>query len=202
MPVPAIYVADTGDANALTTGRSPGHAALIVTRDLLQALDHEELAGVIAYELSHIRSRDSWTLTVTATLAGAVAILGATILAAGKLVRGGGAVAAVLFGLLAILTAVALQFAIGRQREYAADQAAAELCGSADGLIHALEKLARRNPAAPVTATRLATASLMFVSPLGEDWRSRLFETHPPIEQRIARLSSRPIPRSSGEPPV
>ena len=65
MPVPAIYVADTGDANALTTGRSPGHAALIVTRDLLQALDHEELAGVIAYELSHIRSRDSWTLTVT-----------------------------------------------------------------------------------------------------------------------------------------
>ena len=202
MPVPAIYVADTGDANAFATGRSPGHAALIVTRDLLRALDHEELAGVIAHELSHIRSRDSWTLTVTATLAGAVAILGATILAAGKLVRGGGAVAAVLFGLLAILTAVALQFAIGRQREYAADQAAAELCGSADGLIHALEKLARRNPAAPVTATRLATASLMFVSPLGEDWRSRLFETHPPIEQRIARLSSRPIPRSSGEPPV
>ena len=193
MPVPAIYVADTGDANAFATGRSPGHAALIVTRDLLQALDHEELAGVIAHELSHIRSRDSWTLTVTATLAGAVAILGATILAVGKLVRGGGgggggAVAAVLFGLLAILTAVAAQLAIGRQREYAADQAAAELCGSADGLIQALEKLARRNAIAPVTATRLATASLMFVSPLGEDWRSRLFETHPSIEQRITRL--------------
>ena len=99
---------------------------------------------------------DSWTLTVTATLAGAVAILGATILTAGKLVRGG-AVAAVLFGLLAILTAVAAQLAIGRQREYAADQAAAELCGSADGLIRALEKLARRNPVAPVTATRLAS---------------------------------------------
>ena len=65
MPVPAIYVADTGDANAFATGRSPGHAALIVTRDLLRALDHEELAGVIAHELSHIRSRDSWTLTVT-----------------------------------------------------------------------------------------------------------------------------------------
>ena len=65
MPVPAIYVADTGDANAFATGRSPGHAALLVTRDLLRALDHEELAGVIAHELSHIRSRDSWTLTVT-----------------------------------------------------------------------------------------------------------------------------------------
>jgi heat shock protein HtpX len=192
IPTPGVFVADTGEANAFATGRSPAHAIIVVTTDLLGLLRRDELAGVIAHELVHIRARDSLTMTVTATIAGAVAVVGALLLIVGKLARGGAAVAAVIFGSMALISAVLAQLAIGRGREYAADRQAAELCGTPQGLIRALERLAHFNAmAVPVLHPfRLATASMMFCSPLGDDWLSALFETHPSIERRIARLKT------------
>jgi heat shock protein HtpX len=163
IPAPAIHVTEAGDANAFATGRSPQQAAIIVALDLLRALDNEELAGVMAHELAHIRSRDALTLTVTATIAGAIAMLGAIVIILSKAVRGSGAVAAAALGLMTILPAILLQFAIGRGREYAADRNAAHLCGTPAGLIRALEKLASHHPAPMFSIRQWAVVPLMFV---------------------------------------
>jgi len=192
IPTPGVFIADTGEPNAFATGRNPAHAIIILTRELLSLLDDDEVAGVIAHELAHIRGRDSLMMTVTATITGAIAMLGMLFLVIGKLVRGGGAIAAAMFGAIALLTAVLVQLAIGREREYAADRQAADLCGTPQGLIRALQLLADASAAAtPVfNPLRFASAAMMFSSPLNDDWLSCLLETHPPIERRIARLEA------------
>lgn len=195
MPMPKIYIIPTDTPNAFATGRNPENAAVAVTKGILQLLRPEELEGVLAHELAHVKNRDTLTSTIAATLAGAImmianmlrwsAILGG--MRSDERDRGGG-----LFGLLAMtivapLAATLIQLAISRSREYEADATGAHLVHSPFGLASALEKLEMANQQAPMPSTP-QTAHLFIVNPLSAAGLSRLFSTHPPIEERIRRL--------------
>ncbi|SEH98540.1 M48 family metalloprotease [Paracoccus alkenifer] len=191
LPMPAVYVLATDQPNAFATGRDPQHAAVAVTQGLLRILDRDELAGVIAHELAHIRHRDTLTMTVTATMAGAIAMLGNMMLFAGNRERQGGALGAVLAMFLAPLAATLVQLAISRSREYVADRSGAEISGNPMALASALAKIANaagrtvnmpaeRNP---------ASAALFIINPLGAMRMDRLFATHPSTQERIDLLA-------------
>jgi len=198
IPVPKLYVVPDAAPNAFATGRSPRHASVAVTQGLLQIMNDEELEGVIAHELSHVRNYDILTSSIAATIAGAVtymAQMGKWAMLFGGFggnrdeERGGGGFSALLMIFLAPFAALLLQLFLSRSREYAADETGVRMVGHAQGLIRALEKLGAYNKRIATSAISPSTSSLCIVKPLfGEGTLSALFSTHPPLEDRIATL--------------
>ena len=196
LPVPKLYVVPEAAPNAFATGRNPRHASVAVTEGLLQLMNDEELEGVIAHELSHVRNYDILISSVAATIAGAITWVAhwGPWLGFGNREddrdRGlGGGIMGLLLMVLAPLGAALLQFALSRQREYSADETGARMVGNPYGLIHALEKLGAYNNRIPTTAIPTATAALCIVKPLfGMGMVSSWFSTHPPLADRIAAL--------------
>src|SRR5437867_712444 len=197
IPVPPIYIIQDDSPNAFATGRNPSHAAIAVTEGILRVLSEDELKGVLAHELSHVKNRDTLIMTIAATLAGAITYLAqmaqwAAIFGGGRRSDdegggGGSAIGALLMAILAPIAAMLIQMAISRSREYQADASGAHLAGHASGLEHALQKLDMASRQVPLEATP-ATAHLFIVNPLTSGGLASLFSTHPPIEERIARL--------------
>lgn len=196
LPVPKLYVVPDAAPNAFATGRNPRHASVAVTQGLLQLLDDDELEGVIAHELSHVRNYDILISSIAATIAGAITYISrmgywASLFGYGGRddEREGGGVSAFLMLILAPIAALLLQLAISRQREYSADQTGARMVGYPDGLIRALQKLGAYNKRIPSTNLTPTTSALCIVKPLfGSGGFSSLFSTHPPLEDRIAAL--------------
>jgi len=204
LPVPKLYVVPEAAPNAFATGRNPRHASVAVTQGLLQLMTDDELEGVIAHELSHVRNYDILISSIAATLAGAITYLAhmgrfAAIFGYGNSRdndRGGGGLTALLMLFLAPLAAMLLQLGISRQREYAADETGAKMVGQQFGLISALQKLGAYNQRIPSNIPE-TTAALCIVKPMfggGSVWAS-LFSTHPPLEDRIAALREMTISR-------
>jgi heat shock protein HtpX len=197
IPVPKLYVVPDAAPNAFATGRSPSHASVAVTQGLLQIMNDDELEGVIAHELSHVRNYDILTSSIAATIAAAVtylASMGKWAMIFGGM-RGdrdddrGGGIAGLLMIFLAPFAALLLQLCLSRTREYAADETGVRMVGQPYGLISALEKLGNYNRRIPTTAISPSTSALCIVKPLfGGGTFSSLFSTHPPLEDRIAAL--------------
>jgi heat shock protein HtpX len=196
LPIPKVYIIPQPAPNAFATGRNPRHAAVAATEGLLQVMNDDELDGVMAHELGHVRNYDILTASVAATIAGAITWLAymaqwALIFGGGRSRdddRGGGGITALAMLILAPIAATIVQLAISRQREYAADASAARLVGHPYGLVSALEKLGAYNKRIPMDVSP-ATSSLFIVAPLSTGQAfSRLFSTHPPLEKRIAAL--------------
>jgi heat shock protein HtpX len=195
IPMPRVYLIPGDAPNAFATGRNPQHGAVAVTEGIMRMLDEDELAGVLAHELGHIRNRDTLIMTVAATLAGAITML-AHMAQWGALFgfgrrddndSGGGVLSLLFMAILAPIAATLIQLAISRSREYFADSTGAAVAGSPSGLARALEKLHYASQRLPMEANP-ATAHLFIVNPLaGGSWVT-LFSTHPPIEERIRRL--------------
>jgi len=191
LPMPRVYLMDNPQPNAFATGRNPENGAVAVTTGLLNMLNRDEVAGVIAHELAHIKNRDTLIMTITATIAGAISMLAQF----GLFFRGGnrsglGIIGTIAMVILAPIAAMLVQMAISRTREYAADNMGARITGRADGLASALMKIsnaahqiendtAERNP---------ATAHLFIINPLSGQRMDNLFSTHPSTENRIAAL--------------
>jgi heat shock protein HtpX len=198
LPMPKLYLIPQPAPNAFATGRNPSHASVAVTQGLMQLMDDEELEGVIAHELSHVRNYDILTSSIAATLAGAitwVARMGFWFGGGDDRDRGGGGIAALLMLIVAPLAAMLLQLGVSRQREYQADASGAKMVGHPYGLIRALEKLGAYNKRIP-TDMPASTAALCIVAPLTAGGAVRsLFSTHPALEDRIARLQAMTITR-------
>jgi heat shock protein HtpX len=192
LPVPRLYVIPDAAPNAFATGRNPQHASVAVTQGLLELMNDDELEGVIAHELSHVRNYDILTSSIAATIAGAVTYLAHFGMFFGgardDLDRGGG-IGALLMIILAPLAAMLLQLGLSRGREYSADETGARMVGQPYGLISALQKLGAYNKRIPTTSVSPSAAALCIVQPLfGGAGVSALFSTHPPLEERIAAL--------------
>jgi heat shock protein HtpX len=196
IPMPRVYIIPSDAPNAFATGRNPQHGAVAVTEGILRTLDTDELAGVLAHELGHIRNRDTLIMTVAATLAGAITMLAhmaqwGAIFGFGRRDEddsGGGGMLSLLFmAILAPIAATLIQLAISRSREYFADSTGAAIAGAPSGLARALEKLHYASQRLPMGANP-ATAHLFIVNPLTGGSLMNLFSTHPPIEERIRRL--------------
>ena len=198
LPVPKLYVIPEAAPNAFATGRSPQHASVAVTQGLLELMNDDELEGVIAHELSHVRNYDILTTSIAATMAGAITYL-ASAARWGMMFggfgrdrdneRGGGGIAALLTIFLAPFAALVLQLFLSRTREYSADQTGARMVGQPYGLISALQKLGAYNQRIPTTSLSPSTSALCIVKPFfGSGVMSSLFSTHPPLEDRIAAL--------------
>ena len=193
MPIPAVYVIETEQPNAFATGRSPQHAAVAVTTGLMHRLSREEVAGVIAHELAHIRNHDTAIMTVTATFAGAIGMLANMAFFMGSnRDREGGGLAGILMLILAPMAAGIVQMAISRSREYEADRIGAEICRQPLWLASALERIqqgasridypaAERNP---------GTAHMFIINPLHAHKVDGLFTTHPSTQNRVAKLKA------------
>jgi heat shock protein HtpX len=195
LPVPKLYVVPEAAPNAFATGRNPRHASVAVTEGLLQLMNDDELEGVIAHELSHVRNYDILISSIAATIAGAITYLArmgywANLFGGGRDDdREGGGLAGILMLILAPLAAFLLQLGISRQREYSADATGARMVGQPYGLISALQKLGAYNKRIPTTTLPPTTAALCIVKPMfGSEMLSSLFSTHPPLEDRIAAL--------------
>ena len=197
LPMPKMYLIPQPAPNAFATGRNPSHASVAVTQGLLELMDDEELEGVIAHELSHVRNYDILTSSIAATIAGAI-----TWLARMGFWFGGGSdrerssgLTGILMLILAPLAALLLQLGISRQREYQADASGARMVGHPYGLIRALEKLGAYNKRIPMDVPP-TTSALMIVAPLsaGQIFSS-LFSTHPPLADRIAQLRAMTVTR-------
>lgn len=188
LPMPRVYISPAAAPNAFATGRNPRHSAVCVTAGLRQMLSREELAGVIAHELGHVRNRDILISTIAAVVAGAITYLAyLAMFFGGRDDRNRNPLVGLLLLVLAPLAATIIQLAISRSREYAADEYGARLAGSPRGLANALRRLTAANKQIPLPVPP-AQSSLFIVAPLtGKDMAS-LFMTHPPIEKRIARL--------------
>ena len=195
IPMPRIYVIASDTPNAFATGRNPQHAAVAVTEGIMRILDEDELEGVLAHELSHVTNRDVLISTIAATLAGAITYL-AHMAQWGAFFGGrsrddeeggGNPLVLVLFAVLAPIAAMLVQLAVSRSREFQADASGARLAGRSYGLAKALEKIEVASRVEPLPATP-ATAHLFIVNPLTGQSFARLFSTHPPTEERIARL--------------
>jgi len=192
IPVPKLYVVPQAAPNAFATGRNPHHASVAVTQGLLELMTDDELEGVIAHELSHVRNYDILTSSVAATIAGAVTYLAhfGMFFGGGRDDRDrGGGFGALAMIILAPLAAMLLQLGLSRGREFAADETGARMVGQPYGLISALQKLGAYNKQIPTTAVSPSTAALCIVQPLfGGATMSALFSTHPPLSDRIAAL--------------
>lgn len=192
LPAPRVYVIDNPQPNAFATGRNPQNAAVAATTGLLRSLSREELAGVMAHELAHVKNRDTLTMTVSATLAGALATLAQFGFLFGGM-RGGerqNPIALIAMIILAPLGGMIIQMAISRSREYAADRIGAEICGNPLWLASALRKIAggvARTPN-PDAESHPATASMFIVNPLKGGAIDGMFSTHPATENRVAAL--------------
>jgi heat shock protein HtpX len=195
VPMPPVYLIPSDTPNAFATGRNPQHAAVAVTEGILRILDDEELEGVLAHELAHVKNRDVLISTIAATLAGAITYLAHMAQWAAMFggrssddeEGGGNPLALILMAILAPIAAMLVQLAVSRAREFQADATGARVAGKPWGLAKALEKLQTANEAVPMVANP-STAHLFIVNPLSGDTLMRLFSTHPPIEERIARL--------------
>lgn len=199
LPVPKLYVIPEEAPNAFATGRNPRHASVAVTEGLLNLMNDDELEGVIAHELSHVRNYDILTTSIAATLAGAITYM-ASMARWGMIFggyggrdddreEGGGMFAAIAMMILAPIAAMMLQLFLSRTREYSADETGARMVGQPYGLISALQKLGAYNQRIPTTLMAPATAALCIVKPLfGAGGLSSLFSTHPPLEDRIEAL--------------
>ena len=206
LPLPALYLIDSAQPNAFATGRDPQHAAVAVTSGLLALLEREEVAGVIAHELSHVRHRDTLTMTITATIAGAIGMLANFAFFFGFAGREEereaplGTVGAILMAVLAPIAAMLVQMAISRTREYAADRAGAEMSGNPEWLASALRKLEAHagRAAVPEAERHPATAHLFIVNPLQGRNLATLFATHPATEERVRRLEAMAAARGTG----
>ncbi|GAC1701860.1 MAG: zinc metalloprotease HtpX [Candidatus Acidiferrum sp.] len=197
LPVPKLYVIPQAAPNAFATGRSPHHASVAVTQGLLELMNDDELEGVIAHELSHVRNYDILTTSIAATIAGAVTYLASmgrwALLFGGAGGRdedreGGGGMTALLMIILAPFVALILQLFLSRTREYSADETGACMVGQPYGLISALQKLGAYNQRIPSTAVSPSASALCIVKPNFGGVISSLFSTHPPLEDRIAAL--------------
>ena len=202
LPVPKVYIIPQAAPNAFATGRNPRHAAVAATQGLLDLMNDDELDGVIAHELGHVRNYDILTSSIAATLAGAITWIAhmaqwAMIFGGGRRdnEREGGGIAALAMIILAPMAAMVLQLAISRQREYAADASSARLLGQPYGLISALEKLEAYNKRIPMDVSP-TTSALFIVKPLSAGQAfSNLFSTHPPMDKRIEALRQMVITR-------
>ncbi|OGL04771.1 MAG: protease HtpX [Candidatus Rokubacteria bacterium RIFCSPHIGHO2_12_FULL_73_22] len=195
LPMPRLYLIPSDTPNAFATGRDPQHAVVAVTAGILRVLEDAELEGVLAHELAHVKNRDVLISTVAATLAGAITYLAhmaqwAAIFGGRSRDddEGGNPVALILLAVLAPIAALLVQLAVSRGREFQADATGARVAGHPQGLIGALQKLERANEALPMAQANPATAHLFIVNPLSGQTLARLFSTHPPLEERIARL--------------
>jgi len=196
IPMPKLYMIPQPAPNAFATGRNPSHASVAVTQGLLELMNDEELEGVIAHELSHVRNYDILTSSIAATIAGAVTwIARMGFCFGGRDRERGGGLGAILLLVLAPFAALLLQLGISRQREYQADASGAQMVGYPNGLISALEKLGAYNKRIPMDVPP-TTSALMIVAPLtAGQMFSSLFSTHPPLADRIAALRSMTITR-------
>ncbi len=202
LPMPRVYVMHNDQPNAFATGRDPQHAAVAATTGLLQRLDEREIAGVLAHELAHVRNRDTLTMTITATLAGAIGMLGnfAFFFMGSRDQRDNplGTIGALLAMIVAPIAAMLVQFAISRSREYEADRVGAAICGEPLALASALAKI--HNTALridnPIAEANPASAHLFIINPLHGQAVDGLFSTHPSTESRIHRLQE--LARSMG----
>ena len=195
IPMPKLYLIPSESPNAFATGRNPQHAAVAVTHGIMRIMDEEELEGVLAHELSHVLNRDILISTIAATVAGAISML-ANMAQWGLMFggsrhddegRGTNPIALLLTVILAPLAAMLIQMAVSRSREYQADASGAQLARNPNGLASALAKLGQATKMVPMDANP-ATAHLFIVNPLSGRALSNLFSTHPPLEERIARL--------------
>src|SRR2546428_9118048 len=193
IPMPRVYLIPSETPNAFATGRNPEHAVVAVTEGILRILDEEELEAVLAHELSHVKNRDVLISTIAATLAGAITYLAHMAQWAAMFGgrreddEGGSPFGAILMAILAPIAAMLVQMAVSRSREYQADATGARVAGKPWGLAKALEKLQMAQQVAPMEANP-ATAHLFIVNPLSGRSLMNLFSTHPPLEDRIARL--------------
>ncbi len=189
LPMPKVYIIPDPSPNAFATGRNPSHAAVAVTEGILQLLTWEELAGVISHELSHVKHRDILIQTIASVFGAAITYLAQFgMFFGGRDEEGRGSfLGMILMAILGPIAAMIIQMAISRSREYMADASGAEICGQPLWLAGALDKLRRGVEAQPMDAAP-ATESMFIVSPFLGGTMAKLFATHPPIEERIARL--------------
>lgn len=195
LPMPKVYIIEQAQPNAFATGRNPEHSAVAVTTGILRLLSKEEIEGVIAHELSHIKNRDILVATIAAAIAGAISYLAQ--MAQWAMIfggrdrdeEGGNPIVALVMMIVAPIAAMLIQLAISRAREYGADETGAKVCGNPLYLANALKKLHMASQRIPMEANP-STAHMFIVNPLTGGSFARLFSTHPPIEDRIARLES------------
>jgi heat shock protein HtpX len=196
LPMPKVYVIPGDSPNAFATGRNPEHAAVAATEGILAMLSEDELEGVIAHELAHVKHRDILTGTIVAAMAGAITFL--TRMAMFASIFGGGSrdrensnpIGEILLLILAPIAAMLIQFAVSRSREFAADEGGAKISGRPLSLANALRKLERGVQRVPMENAGTATAHMFIVNPLIGGGVMKLFSTHPPTEERIARLEA------------
>jgi len=193
LPMPKVYLMEQEQPNAFATGRNPEHGAIAVTTGIMKILTREELKGVLAHELAHIKHRDILVATIAATIAGAISYLAQmaqwTMFFGGRddEREGGSPLAAIVMMIVAPIAALLIQMAISRSREYGADAGGAQIAGNPGYLASALRKLDGASRRIPMNANP-ATAHMFIVSPLSGGGFLKLFSTHPPMEERIARL--------------
>lgn len=208
MPTPKVYVIDNAQPNAFATGRDPEHAAVAATTGLLNILTEEELMGVMAHELAHVRNRDTLTMTVTATIAGAItSIANFALFFRGRDNNGASLIQSLAVMFLAPLAASLVQMAISRTREYEADRIGAEICGHPLWLASALAKISRgaAQIVNPVAERHPTTGQMMIINPLSGQGADNLFSTHPATQNRIDRLvamAGGSRPSATPEPPT
>ena len=191
MPMPKVYIIETDQPNAFATGRNPENAAVAATTGLLKILDNEEIAGVMAHELAHVKNRDTLIMTITATIAGALSMLANFALFFGNNRNNPmGIIGTILIMILAPMAAMLVQMAISRTREYGADAGGAEICGNPMWLARALEKLERGAQAIDndKAEDNPATAHMFIVNPLHTRSVDNLFSTHPKTVNRVKKL--------------
>jgi heat shock protein HtpX len=193
LPMPRVYIINDVTPNAFATGRNPQNAAVAATTGILQGLNNEEFAGVMAHELAHVKNRDILTSTIAATLVGTITYIAQ--MAGWALMFGrnsddddGGGLGSLLMLILAPIAATLIQLAISRSREYAADAGGAEISRNPMALASALGKISRANEIKPVNHVNPASAHMFIVNPLAGGGVAKLFSTHPPVEERIRRL--------------
>ncbi len=209
LPMPKVYIIPQDQPNAFATGRNPENAAVAVTRGLMNLMDRDEIEGVLAHELAHVKNRDILIGTIAATMAGAIMMLAS--MARWSAIFGGvrsdddegglGIIGVIAMSIIAPMAAMLIQMAISRSREYLADSTGAAIAGRADGLARALEKLGSYSRSRTMDASP-STAHMFIVNPLSGQKLAGLFSTHPPIAERVARLTgSKPTPPQSGNRP-
>jgi len=196
IPMPRVYIINEDQPNAFATGRNPNHAAVAVTTGIMKTLSREELEGVIGHELAHVKHRDILISTIAATIAGAISYLAqmaqwAMIFGGGRRDDGrdGSPIAALVMMIVGPIAAMLIQMAISRSREYSADSGGARIAGNPRHLASALKKLHIASQRIPLNA-QPATAHMFIVNPLSGKGFAKLFSTHPPMEERIARLEA------------
>lgn len=198
LPMPKVYIIPSDSPNAFATGRNPSNAAVAATEGILRILTMEELEGVMAHELGHVRNRDILIGTIAATMAGAISML-ANMLQWGAMFgagrgddedSGGSIIGSLAMAIIAPIAAMLIQMAVSRSREYLADEAGARICGNPLALANALRKLHYTSQAVPMQEASPASAHLFIVNPLSGRSLASMFSTHPPMEERIARLEA------------